>query len=214
MSSNFKIYNASAGSGKTTTLTVEYLRLVLSTTSSDYFKSILAITFTNKAASEMKLRIIEELKNISTNNYSDLAYLVELEISLNLSRDEFVKRASVVLESVLHQYGEFSVSTIDSFTHRLLRTFSKDLNLPSGFEVELDVNKVLADSVDLLIDKYGTDKDLSEIILAFTLENLEDEKTWNIEGSINDFAKVLLSDGSKDNLKQVLKTKPKTIFKI
>ena len=78
MSSNFKIYNASAGSGKTTTLTVEYLRLVLSTTSSDYFKSILAITFTNKAASEMKLRIIEELKNISTNNYCRFFYYYSL----------------------------------------------------------------------------------------------------------------------------------------
>ena len=158
LSKNFIVYKSSAGSGKTFTLVKEYLKLALvnkENLTKDY-RGILAITFTNKAASEMKWRIIKALKEISNDSNQELADLVAKELSIESS--DLKARATIVLTNILHNYSDFSIGTIDSFTHRIIRTFALDLKLPINFQIELDVELVFKKVISLLINNLGKDK--------------------------------------------------------
>ena len=151
----FKIYNASAGSGKTFSLVRDYLSLLFSAKKTDAFRSILAITFTNKAVAEMKSRIVENLIAFSKDNTQDdyLAMLNAVANSTNISQDLIKTRSVILLKKLIHNYAAFEISTIDGFTHRVLRTFAKDLGLPSNFEVTMQVDDILHEAVDKLIAK-------------------------------------------------------------
>jgi len=127
LSTSFKIYNASAGSGKTHTLTKEYLKIILQNKKG--YQKILAITFTNKAVNEMKSRILNSLfefsKPVTDDKYLSL-FTILLE-ELHLEEEELRRKAQITLKDILHNYAFFDISTIDKFTHRLIRTFAKDL---------------------------------------------------------------------------------------
>ncbi len=174
----FNVYSASAGSGKTYRLTIEYLKLALGegrtvkeseVFKGTYFRNILAITFTNAAANEMKERILREVAGIAQNNPDSARFLGELTAELTgLSADHpsFAALTDVVrgrcrklFQSILHRYSDFSVTTIDSFTQRLVMAFTDELGLPYSFEVEMDTDRVLEVAVDNLIERVGTDRD-------------------------------------------------------
>ncbi len=163
-SSSFNIYNASAGSGKTFKLVQEYLKIALSTENSNIFNQILAITFTNKAANEMKSRILDSLFEFShpKNSKKTSTLFLLLAKDLNIEDDHLRKRANITLKQILHNYAFFDISTIDKFTHRLIRTFAKDLKIPQNFEVVLDTDLLLGEGIDRLINKAGTDKVLNK----------------------------------------------------
>ena len=150
----FKIYSASAGSGKTFTLVKEYLKICIKTKSPQKFMAILAITFTNKAATEMKERIIKSLKAFS---YPDNAEQTELDMMMliaeetGLAKKELQSRAQLIFENILHNYSRFAIGTIDKFTHRVLKTFAQDLDLPNNFEVEMEHKLLLKQAVDCLL---------------------------------------------------------------
>ncbi len=204
---NFTIYKSSAGSGKTFTLVKEYLALALNDESDPpkAYRHILAITFTNKAASEMKERIIKALKELSFDDYTKLSggtktLLEELKKhqTLNLRQqltDTIIrKRASNVLSAVLHNYSDFAIGTIDSFVHNIVRTFAFDLKIPMSFELEMDDDKLLTQAVDLLIAQIGSDERLTKALVEFTESKTDDEKSWHIENDLKYFAKNLLNE--------------------
>jgi ATP-dependent exoDNAse (exonuclease V) beta subunit len=177
-------YRSSAGSGKTFTLVKEYLKLVL-TNPGDY-RHVLAVTFTNKAANEMKQRILENLKEFSRLPSAELkqAYLSmkdALVQELKLPDETIASRSKDALTNILHDYSEFAVGTIDSFVNRIARTFAFDLHIPANFETELDGNAMLEEVVDILIDKAGIDKDITRTLVEFARSKADDEKSWNIE---------------------------------
>ena len=132
----FKIYKSSAGSGKTFTLVKEYLKLALQSPSELTFKRILATTFTNKAANEMKSRVLEALAFLSDPNpittKHDVLKNVLLE-ELSFTPIQLQQKSLNVLRAILHNYADFGIGTIDRFTHRIVRTFARDLNLPVNF---------------------------------------------------------------------------------
>ena len=134
----FKIYRSSAGSGKTFTLVKEYLRLALASNKADHYRGVLAVTFTNTAAEEMKSRVLAALKTLSEPSKNEDALADILTTELDVSKAELSKRSAAVLKHMLHHYSDVSISTIDKFSHRLIRTFSQDLGLSINFEVELD----------------------------------------------------------------------------
>lgn len=207
MSSNFTVYNASAGSGKTYTIVKEYLKIVLSSESPFKYQQILAITFTNKAAGEMKERIFNQLKefgNFGINNKpSDL--LLDLEKELQLDRNLLIERAKRVSSQILHDYSKFNISTIDKFTHKLIRTFSFDLGLPVNFDVEMNVNNILSDAVDVLISKIGDKKDLTNALVNFSIRNLKDGKSWDIAFALKDISTELFKEDSVDEIEELKK---------
>src|SRR6478735_7186576 len=124
---NFVVYKSSAGSGKTFTLVKEYLRLALYDEQklAYNYKRILALTFTNKAAAEMKSRVIEALYQISQEAENNPTGIILCQ-DLSIAPAELKRRASVLLSDILHHYSDFSIGTIDSFTHKIIKTFAHD----------------------------------------------------------------------------------------
>lgn len=196
---SFTIYDASAGSGKTFTLVKEYLVLLLSSRKSDAYKNILAITFTNKAVAEMKTRIIESLHILSADNPNskgeNLVRLLSAETGL--PSKEITNRSRIILKSIINNYAAFEVSTIDGFTHRVLRTFAKDLDLPLNFEVELSTEEVLNEAVDRVISKAGDDNALTPVLVSFVLSKADDDKSWDISRDLLKIAKLLTEETSR-----------------
>ncbi|MDA8685979.1 UvrD-helicase domain-containing protein [Robiginitalea sp.] len=192
----FRIFNASAGSGKTYTLTREYLKLLLAPGSGQAFREILAITFTNKAVGELKSRILTSLEAFSKvpdeNNLPDL--FKELADGLKMTPMQLKQRAGRVLQEILHNYAFFDVSTIDKFYYRVIRTFSRDLNLPPHFEVLMDTDLVLQKAVDALIQKAGDDLELTKVLITFALEKSAEDKSWDIRRELMRIGKILFDE--------------------
>ena len=201
--STFKIYNASAGSGKTHTLTKEYLKIVLST--GDRFSKILAITFTNKAVNEMKHRILDSLfkfGKVASETEAPPLFL-DLMKELSVDADTLRKRSKQTLKEILHNYAFFDISTIDKFTHRLIRTFAKDLKLPQNFEVVLDTDLLLDEAVAKLVHRAGTDKQLTKVLLEFALEKIDDDKSWDIAYDLGNIGKLLFRENHAEHLQNL-----------
>ncbi len=195
----FKIYDASAGSGKTYTLVKDYLILLLSSPRTDSYKNILAITFTNKAVAEMKSRIIQGLHALAETKPSagDQNFLMDISESSGISTGEIQKRSRDILKHIIHNYAAFEVSTIDGFTHRVLRTFAKDLGLPLNFEVELRTDDVLNEAVDRLISKAGKDKAITGVLVNFVLSKTDEDKSWDIARDLFAMARLLTQETNR-----------------
>ncbi len=199
---NFVVYKSSAGSGKTFTLVKEYLLLALKDASvpPQAYRHILAITFTNKAAAEMKERIIKALKDLSADDYTQLtknaqSLLNAIKQDAPFLSDEIIRaRTKNILTAILHNYSDFGIGTIDSFVHKIVRTFAFDLKIPLSFEVETDSEKLLTESIDLLISKIGTDENLTKILVEYAENKTDDEKSWHIENDLKAFASGLLNE--------------------
>ncbi len=203
-SATFEIYNASAGSGKTFSLVKEYLKIVLKSNNSDQFQHILAITFTNKAASEMKERIVKNLRQFSDENILENPTDMFLKIIEETDIDSKIihQRARKVLQQILTKYGSFSVSTIDSFTHKLIRSFAFDLELPINFDVELKAKNLLDLAVDNLMAQIGKDEELTDFLIDYALQNIDENKAWDFTDVIKKNAQVLLQESDRMHFQQ------------
>lgn len=208
--SAFKIYNASAGSGKTFTLSKSYIKILLEAKSYDHFKSILAITFTNKAVGEMKERIINMLKLFSSKTSLKESHPMFDAIckEISISPEHLHNKSKHILQHIIHNYGAFDISTIDGFTHRIIRTFAHDLKLPINFEVELDQERILNEAVDSLISKAGSDKTLTKVLIDFAIEKADDDKSWDISFDFNKISKLLVNE---NDFSAILRLKGKSL---
>ena len=204
MSSNsFTIYNASAGSGKTYALAKVYLKIILA--SPQNFRKILAITFTNKAVNEMKHRILNSLfefsKITSTEDANPLFNDILNETSYTF--EELPALSKLRLKQILHNYAFFDISTIDKFTHRLIRTFAKDLKIPQNFEVVLDVDLLLQEAVERVISKAGEDPEFTKVLLDFAIEKIEDDRSWDIGFDLLKIGKLIFDENNAEHLKHL-----------
>lgn len=206
-SSSFKIYNASAGSGKTFTLVKNYLKLLIASETIFKFKQVLAITFTNKAVAEMKTRIIEALKEFSDESIlehpNDMFSLIVDE--LNIEPKKAHEKSKLILDTIINNYAAFDISTIDGFTHKIIRTFAHDLKIPQNFEVELDTDNILNLAVDNLISKAGDDEELTRVLVDFAIEKTDDDKSWDISYDLNKIAKLLVNENHVVHLENLQK---------
>jgi len=200
---SFLVYKSSAGSGKTYTLVREYLQLALASPEPDYFRHILAITFTNKAADEMKDRVLRKLEFIAnggegrgTSGEGSTPDSLSEELKKNLLIDDFqlADRAGKLLSHILHHYSDFSISTIDKFTHRILSTFAHDMRLPVAFNVEVDSDEMLTEAVDILLQKAGSDEALTKTLVEFAESRADEDRDWRIERNIFQLAKILFDE--------------------
>ena len=193
---NFTVYKSSAGSGKTYTLVREYIALALKYKRPDDLKHILAITFTNKAAAEMKERIISTLHAFSTGAPKGAAAMMfdDLAATNKVTNIELQQRAQDALDFILHHYSDFAVSTIDKFNHKIIRSFAFDLRLPVNFELETDTEEVLQNAVDELLAQSGKNETLTKVLLAYIEDLLQDEKSWNIGKELMQFGHQLFNE--------------------
>ena len=184
------IYKASAGSGKTFQLVVEYLRLLL--VNPQNYRHILAVTFTNKATAEMKSRILEQLNLLASGQPSK--YLAELQKGNSLSEAAIRQNARVVLKNILHDYNRFSISTIDSFTQRIIKAFNREMGISPNYQLELNNDLILAEATDRLLAKIGDDKKLLGWLTDFSREKIEENQSQRIEEDIHALGKELFKE--------------------
>ncbi len=215
----FTVYKSSAGSGKTYTLVKEYLKLVL--TNPAKVRHILAITFTNAASAEMKERIIKVLGEIVAlkKGYLNLPGKEEAETKkivreiaseASLEENTILDNSEKVLFHILHNYNDFSISTIDSFTHRILRTFSFDLQIPINFEIEFDTRQTIEQAADILISRTGQKNNpvLTNLLVNFIESRIDEERSFGIEHEITEMAGKMLNE---DSIHYIDKIKEKDI---
>lgn len=221
----FVICRAAAGSGKTFTLVKEYLKLAMAAPNATVrrdreamerhlrrqFAGILAITFTNKAAGEMKSRVMEHLEQMARGGATGSRMGKPLAKALNalpayadspVGDDELRWMAETVHSAILHQYSDLSVCTIDSFMHRVVRTFAHDLDRPVNFEVMLDQDEMIGQAVEQLMSQVGTpgNEELTRVVQAYADSRMEDAKGYNIEGDVARLARQLFKEGADDYL--------------
>ncbi len=181
-----QIYKASAGSGKTHILTQDYLKL--SFKYPDKFSRIIAVTFTNKAAAEMKERIIEELNNLIKNGSKSAHYKMIKGTYKTYSEEEIRKRALRIRDRLLHNYSNFAISTIDSFVQRIIRAFAYEIKIPGGYKIEMDSNKVIADITEMLFNKISEDKQLQKWLTQFAIYKIEQGRNWDFREEVKKLA--------------------------
>ena len=206
----FSLYDASAGSGKTYTLVKEYLKIILLSKRNDAYKNILAITFTNKAVHEMKSRVLENLSEF-TKDYpskSAMQLIQNINSETGLSLSEIQIKARSIIKNLIHNYAAFDISTIDKFTHKVIRAFAHDLNLPITFEVSLDTENLLTEAVDAIIAQAGDDEILTKLLVDFTMEKTDDDKSWDISREIMETGKLILNENNRE---EIVHFKNKTI---
>lgn len=195
------VYKSSAGSGKTTTLVREYLSLTLK--NPEMFRKVLAITFTNKAANEMKTRVVETLQNMAAGKGLDEGAYHKLPEELGLTADELQKQARKLLSLITHRYEDFSISTIDAFVNRIVRTFAIDVKLPQNFEVVIDADDIIPDIISDLFDKVGHDAALTDVMLHFVLSAIDDERSYDPTPKLYEFIQQQLKEDSFSYVKQL-----------
>jgi ATP-dependent exoDNAse (exonuclease V) beta subunit len=192
--SQLTIYKASAGSGKTHRITGEYLKLLFD--NPDNYRHILGVTFTNKATAEMKSRIITELYKLSKGEKSD--YTKVLTEYSNIKASELNDRAALILYRILHDYSHFTISTIDSFFQKVIRTFGREIGLLQGFEIELDQSKVLQASIDQMIFRIDSHPELKEWLIRFAEDKIVEGQSWNITADIESLGNELFKENYKE----------------
>ncbi len=199
---SFSIYDASAGSGKTYTLVKEYLKIILRASRNDAYRNILAITFTNKAVHEMKSRIVSSLFEFSKDTPSQKAMELMEDIAreLKLTVHDIQLKAGSIIKHLIHNYAAFDISTIDKFTHRVIRAFALDLNLSVSFEVTTDTENLLIEAVDALISQVGEDEMITNLLVDFTMEKTDNDKSWEISREIVETGKLLLNENNRNEL--------------
>lgn len=207
---SFSIYDASAGSGKTYALVKEYLKIILTAKSNDAYRNILAITFTNKAVHEMKTRIVDSLSEFAKadTNPKALGLMQHISAETQLSLTDIKRKSQQIIKHIIHNYAAFDILTIDKFTHKIIRAFAHDLNLPITFEVSLDTENLLTEAVDALISRAGEDETLTKLLIDFTMEKTDDDKSWDISREILETGRLILNENSREEIGQF---KDKTI---
>ena len=208
---SFSIYDASAGSGKTYALVKEYLKIILVAKKNDAYRNILAITFTNKAVHEMKSRIVGSLSEFAKENPSDKAQdlMQHLAIETQLSIIQIKTKSQQIIKHIIHNYAAFDISTIDKFTHRVIRAFAHDLDLQINFEVTLDTENLLIEAVDAIIAQAGEDETLTKLLIDFTMEKTDDDKSWDISREILETGRLVLNENNRNEINHF---QDKTIF--
>ncbi|TDO98451.1 UvrD-helicase domain-containing protein [Flavobacterium sp. 245] len=201
-SPSFSIYDASAGSGKTYTLVKEYLKIILSSPKNDAYRNILAITFTNKAVHEMKSRIVGSLSEFAKEEPSAkaIALMEDLSQETGLSIIKIKIKSQSIIKHLIHNYAAFDISTIDKFTHKVIRAFAHDLNLPMTFEVTLDTENLLIEAVDAIIAQAGQDETLTNLLIDFTMEKTDDDKSWDVSREILETGRLVLNENNRNEI--------------
>ncbi|TRX23458.1 AAA family ATPase [Flavobacterium franklandianum] len=199
---SFSIYDASAGSGKTYALVKEYLKIILVAKKNDAYRNILAITFTNKAVHEMKSRIVGNLSEFAKDEPSQKAQdlMQDLTKETELSIIQIKTKSQQIIKHIIHNYAAFDISTIDKFTHKVIRAFAHDLGLPMTFEVTLDTESLLIEAVDAIIAQAGEDETLTKLLIDFTMEKTDDDKSWDISREILDTGRLVLNENNRNEI--------------
>lgn len=193
------VYKASAGSGKTFRLVVEYLKLLLK--NDQNYRRILAVTFTNKATAEMKERVVEQLGQLARR--LDSPYKAILLQETGLTETALEQKAARALENILFDYNRFSVSTIDKFTQRVLKAFNREIGAAPNYQLELDQSLITEEAVDRLVAGVNENPRLREWLESFITEKIRDNKSFSIEKDLEKLGSELFKERLQERLFEI-----------
>ena len=200
MQNSYSVINASAGSGKTYTLVQRLLMICLRYPNQpDAIRTVIALTFTNKAANEMKERILFYLGEFVKDNYSENQDLKNIQEALaeqgyRISLDDLQLRSQKVLDYILHHYSTLNIGTIDKFNSRLVKSFSYELGLAQNFNLEIQPEPYLIEAVDKMLDEIGEEQTVSEAFMDFVNYNLDNNERVNLNQTLYSSAKKFVND--------------------
>ena len=195
------VYKASAGSGKTFTLAVEYISLLVS--DPENYRHILAVTFTNKATQEMKLRILSQLYGIANSLPGSDTYMEKVMEQTGLGAMAVRTNARQALSLLTHHYNFFRVQTIDAFFQGVLRNLAHELDLTANLRVDLNDNEVEGKAVDEMIETLDANPEVMGWVRDYINQNIEDEQGWNVIGAIKKFGQNIFKDFYKDHEREL-----------
>ncbi len=200
MQPDYKVINASAGSGKTYALVQNLLTICLKYPSqADKIRNILALTFTNKAANEMKHRIIDWLKKFSLETYETNNDLINIQEKLknegfNIPLKDLHERSKKMLDYVLHHYSTLNIGTIDKFNAKLVRSFAQELGLAQNFNLEINPEPFLIEAVDKMLEDIGEENKISEAFMDFVNYTLDNNDRIDLNKTLYNSAKEYVQD--------------------
>jgi ATP-dependent exoDNAse (exonuclease V) beta subunit len=171
------VYKASAGSGKTFTLATEYIKLLVHNPLN--YRSILAVTFTNKATEEMKMRILSQLYGIWKQLPDSDSYAQKVQEETNLPMETIRQRSGEALHLLLHNYTGFRVQTIDAFFQSVLRNLARELELTANLRVGLNGDQIEELAVDQLIDQLKHTDMMLQWLLHYIMDSIQEDKSWS-----------------------------------
>lgn len=193
MNDNLKIYRASAGSGKTFTLALEYIKLLIDNPYS--YRNILAVTFTNKATAEMKERILSKLYGVANRLADAKDYMEKIKERMpHFDEEKIASRAQMALDLLLHDYGHFRIQTIDAFFQSVLRGLAKELDLNGDIEISLDDKELLSEAVDTYIKKLEPGTSNFAQVVKYVEEKISYGKQWRVSNELKSFAKNIITE--------------------
>ena len=196
------VYKAGAGSGKTFTLTLDYLSFLIDNPES--FRDILAVTFTNRATEEMKRRILSGLYGIAHGLPDGREYVRELcGVSAGVDEDFIVERSGAALFNLLHHYSDFRIETIDSFFQGVFRNLARELNLMPNLRVDLNDRQVVQLAVDGLIEDLDAGDDVLTWLMDFITENINEDRGWDVIGQVKSFGENIFKDFYKEKSREL-----------
>ena len=198
------VYKASAGSGKTFTLAVEYIKHLIRNPHA--YRHILAVTFTNKATTEMKERILGQLLGLWVNDKDSSPYMSKLTDELQMDEKSIQEAAGKALKLIIHDYSRFRVETIDSFFQSVMRNLSRELELGANLTVELDNTTALSEAVDSMIEKLNRNSPVLYWLLDYIEERIQEDKQWKVANEIKDFGKNIFNEEYIEKGKELRKT--------
>lgn len=140
----------------------------------------------------MKDRILEYLAKYARGESDELS--VELKQELKQDDMTFQQNCTELLSEILHHYELFSISTIDAFFQRVIRSFTRESSLLGDYRLEVDQDVVLEDVINDLIDELGENQDLTQWVVEFATANLEEDKSWDVRISLRNFANEIFKD--------------------
>ena len=226
-----RIYRASAGSGKTFTLAVEYIALLALNPMA--YQNILAVTFTNKATAEMKQRILSTLYGIANGLEGSRKYVTEILKSIrarkdmlqwqkepyaavaeNMDETTLKAKAKEALSNIIHDYSRFHVETIDSFFQGIVRELANELELSANMKVELDEKEVLGNAVDQIIENLKEGSNEFHSIIDFIEEKIRKGHAWQVDQTVKEFGRNIFKENYQIHGEEVRRkmTDYKSIF--
>ena len=205
MEEHLTVYRASAGSGKTFTLAVEYISLLVK--DPENYQHILAVTFTNKATQEMKMRILSQLYGIANSLQSSQQYFNKVKEKTNMPDAVIRNNARAALTLLIHRYNNFRILTIDAFFQQVLRNLAHELGQTANLRVDLNNEEITEKAVDQMIESLEKGQPVLQWISTYINNSIEDDNGWNIIGKIKAFGTNIFKDFYKAheaNLKEQL----------
>src|SRR5690606_7231354 len=180
----FSVLHSSAGAGKTHALVKHYLAHALRGDDPAAYRRVLALTFTNKAAGEMRERVLEYLRSLATGGpytgaMADVAN--ELRTKAKIDDASLALRAEAVLGHMLHHWGDVAISTIDAFTRLMVRPFSRVFHLDNELRMTTDQDFYLSLGVASLVAEMVNDTEVTVLLNEVCMQLLYEDIGWDQE---------------------------------